>query len=115
MPAMPLEEIDLLHSHVCQAIGEPRRIQILYALSEQSLNVTDLAQFLDIPQPTVSRHLSVLRQRSFVIAERSGTSVIYRLAELQIITILESMRQLLRRILERQSAPIQDIEPDSDR
>jgi DNA-binding transcriptional ArsR family regulator len=100
---IPIEEINLLHSHICQAIGDPRRIQILYALSEQPLNVTDLARALNIPQPTVSRHLAVLRQRSFVIAEHSGASVIYTLAEPRVISVLDSMRQLLRGILERQS------------
>jgi ArsR family transcriptional regulator len=108
MPTMPIDEINLLHSHICQAVGEPRRIQILYALGEQPLNVSDLAHLLDVPQPTVSRHLAVLRPRSFVIAERTGTSVVYRLADPQIITVLESMRQLLRRVLDLQSAPFQD-------
>lgn len=103
MPIIAIEEINLLHSHVCQAIGEPKRIQILYALSEQPMNVTALAQSLDTPQPTISRHLSILRQRTFVIAERSGTSVVYRLADPVIITILDSMRLFLRGILERQS------------
>jgi DNA-binding transcriptional ArsR family regulator len=91
------------NSHICQAIGDPRRIQILYALSEQPLNVTDLARALNIPQPTVSRHLAVSCQRSFVIAEHSGASVIYTLAEPRVISVLDSMRQLLRGILERQS------------
>jgi hypothetical protein len=50
MPKIPgIEEIDLLHSHACQAIGDPRRIQILYPLDEQPLNVTQLAQALKCP------------------------------------------------------------------
>jgi ArsR family transcriptional regulator len=103
MPIIPIEEINLLHSHVCQAVGEPKRIQILYALSEQPLNVTALAQALDTPQPTISRHLAILRQRCLVITERSGSSVVYRLADPYVITALDSMRQVLRGILDRQS------------
>ena len=72
---IPIEEINLLHSHICQAIGDPRRIQILYALSEQPLNVTDLARALNIPQPTVSRHLAVLRQLLRVILERQSDTL----------------------------------------
>ena len=72
---IPIEEINSLHSHICQAIGDPRRIQILYALSEQPLNVTDLARALNIPQPTVSRHLAVLRQLLRVILERQSDTL----------------------------------------
>ena len=103
MPIIPIEEINLLHSNVCQAISEPKRVQILYALSEQPMNVTALAQVLYTPQPTISRHLAVLRQRSLVSADRAGVSVVYRLADPRILTALDLMRQILQDVLERQS------------
>jgi ArsR family transcriptional regulator len=103
MPVIPIEEITLLHSTLCQAVNDPKRIQILYALAEEPLNVTALAAALDTPQSTVSRHLAVLRQRSLVIAERDGASVIYRLADARILGVLDTMRQMLRDSLERQS------------
>ena len=99
-----LEEINLLHAHICQALSEPRRLQILYALQQEPQRVTDLAERLDIPQPTVSRHLAVLRQRSLVSAERNGSAVIYSLADDRIIEVLDLMRQVLREALERQSS-----------
>lgn len=98
-----LDELSLLHEQICQAVGDPKRIQILYALFEQPRHVTALADALDIPQPTASRHLSVLRQRALVIAERDGAAVIYRLADPRIIDVLDTMRQLLRESLERRS------------
>ena len=101
-----LEEINLLHAHICQALSEPRRLQILYALQQEPQRVTDLAERLDIPQPTVSRHLAVLRQRSLVSAERNGSAVIYSLADDRIIEVLDLMRQVLREALERQSSAI---------
>ena len=103
MAIMPINEINLLHSNICRALGDPKRIQILYALSAQPYSVTALAQDLESPQSTMSRHLAVLRQCALVTTERDGTSVIYHLAEPQIIEILDSMRQILRRLLERQS------------
>ena len=66
MPVIPIEEINLLHNNICQAVNDPKRIQILYALSDHPLNVTALATLLDTPQPTISRHLSILRQRALV-------------------------------------------------
>ena len=56
-------EVNLLHASICQALADPKRILILYALSEGPKNVSELTEALDVPQPTVSRHLKVLRER----------------------------------------------------
>ncbi|NIV33859.1 MAG: metalloregulator ArsR/SmtB family transcription factor, partial [Anaerolineae bacterium] len=98
-----LQELELLHANICRAIGDPRRIQILYALHSQSCHVTALSERLDIPQPTVSRHLSVLRQSGLVASERDGAAVNYRLTDPRVIEILDRMRAILRDSLERRS------------
>lgn len=98
-----LDELDLLHSHICTAVGDPKRIQILYALYEQPRNVSALADALATPQPTISRHLAVLRDRSIVVAKREGQSVIYSLSTPKIIEILDAMRQILRDSLDHKS------------
>ncbi|MCQ3929599.1 MAG: transcriptional regulator [Chloroflexi bacterium] len=104
MVAIPsLDELDLLHSHICTAVGDPKRIQILYALYEQPRNVSALADALATPQPTISRHLTVLRDRSIVVAKREGQSVIYSLSTPKIIEILDAMRQILRDSLDHKS------------
>jgi ArsR family transcriptional regulator len=114
MPVIPIEEINLLHNNICHAVNDPKRIQILYALSDQPLNVTALANLLETPQSTISRHLSLLRQRSLVVTEREGTSVVYKLADTRIIQVLDIMRQVLRESLERQSGALEP-QPSSER
>src|SRR5690606_41798042 len=52
----PVSLADLL-----QALGEPTRLRILNCLQAAPLFVSDLVLILDLPQPTVSRHLRVLR------------------------------------------------------
>jgi ArsR family transcriptional regulator len=99
MPVVPLDEINLLHSTICQAVGDPRRIQILYALHDKPMHVGALAELLDTPQSTISRHLAILRQRGLVTTQRDGTTVTYSVAECCIIPVLDSMRQLLREVL----------------
>ncbi len=98
-----IRELSLLHANICKALGDPKRIQIIYALDNQPSNVSSLASTLNIPQPTTSRHLAILRQSSLVIAERDGQMVNYRLADPRIIDVLDSMRTILRDSLERQS------------
>jgi ArsR family transcriptional regulator len=102
-----LEELELLHAKICQAVGDPKRIQILYALHESPRQVNALADVLDMPQPTVSRHLALLRQRSLVTVEREGTSATYSLADARIIEVLDTMRRMLRDILGHQSETLQ--------
>jgi DNA-binding transcriptional ArsR family regulator len=103
MTTPTLDELNLLHAHICQALGDPKRIQILYALAEQPRHVTALADLLDTPQPTISRHLRVLRQRALVTTEREGPAVIYTLADWRMIEVLDTMRDVLRDTLARQS------------
>ena len=98
-----LDELNLLHANICQALGDPKRILILYALYEQPRHVTALADDLRLPQPTVSRHLRVLRQRALVSTERDGAAVVYRVADDRMITVLNEMRQVMRDALTRQS------------
>lgn len=98
-----IEELELLHANICQALGDPKRIQILYALHGEPRYVSALADDLGMPQPTVSRHLQVLRQRSLVVTERDGQTVVYSLSDPRIIEILDVMRQIMRDALERQA------------
>jgi ArsR family transcriptional regulator len=89
------EEILNLHAHICEGLADPNRILILYTLDENARNVTELAAALGMPQPTVSRHLKVLRDRGMVIAERKGQSVIYSLADHRVIEALDLLRAVL--------------------
>lgn len=102
--AMPsAEELNLLHANICKALGDPKRIQLLYLLHEEPRHVSALADLLDVPQPTASRHLAILRERALVTTERDGALVVYSLADRSIVKVLDSMRQILRDILDRQA------------
>jgi ArsR family transcriptional regulator len=68
---------------------------MLYLLSERGYFVHEIAEALDLPQPTVSRHLRVLRERELVHTERQGTAVCYTLADERIIQALDLMRSIV--------------------
>ena len=91
-----IEEIEMLHNRVCTALGDPKRLMLLYILAGKPRNVTELAAELDIPQPTLSRHLSILRERALVKTQREGTSVYYSLADRRVIDALDLLRSLVR-------------------
>jgi ArsR family transcriptional regulator len=89
------QEVGLLHNRVCYALSDPTRICILYVLAEQGRFVNEIAELLDTPQPTVSRHLRVLRERDLVHTERQGTAVCYSLTDRRIIQALDLMREIV--------------------
>jgi DNA-binding transcriptional ArsR family regulator len=88
-------EVNLLHANICQALADPKRILILYALAEGPRNVTELTDALRVPQSTVSRHLKVLRERQLVTTERSGATVEYSLTDERVIDALDALRAVL--------------------
>jgi len=89
-------EVNQLNANVCKGLADPKRIMILYELSEGSRNVTELAEAVHMPQPSVSRHLKILRERGMVIATRQGPSVEYCLADERLVEVLDLLRSILR-------------------
>jgi len=98
------QEITNLHAGICSGLADPRRILILYALNEKPSNVSDLAEALNISQPTASRHLNLLRERGLVAAHREGQSVVNVLADARIIQALDLLRAVLASNLMSQAA-----------
>jgi ArsR family transcriptional regulator len=60
-------------------VAEPTRLRILNCLAAAPLFVSDLQVVLDLPQPTVSRHLQVLRRADLVADTPVAQFVLYRL------------------------------------
>ena len=62
------------------AIAEPRRRDIIAALSGGGPTaVGELVRMLDLPQPTISKHLGVLRKVGLVSVTKRGQHRLYRL------------------------------------
>jgi ArsR family transcriptional regulator len=59
-------------------LGELTRCRLLALLERQELTVSELCQALQLPQPTVSRHLKVLSDDGWVSARADGTARHYR-------------------------------------
>ena len=65
---------------VFNAIAEPRRREIVDALVDgRAHTVGEVVERLRIPQPSVSKHLGVLRKVGIVSVHRSGRRRLYRL------------------------------------
>jgi len=96
------QEVCLMEAELCSAFSDPTRILILYELDEQPRTVTELKVDLNLTQPTVSRHLKILRDRGLVTADRQGTTMHYHLTDQRLIDALDILRSVLRdRIMHR--------------
>ena len=95
MNAQLLQEIDNLHANICDALADAKRIAILYALRDGPMTVNQLAEMVDLPQATTSRHLKILRERRLVRARRDGMSVHYTLINPKVLDALDLLREVL--------------------
>ena len=60
------------------AIAEPRRRHILELIADEERSVTEIADALELNQPSVTKHLQVLFDVGLVTARRDGRRMMYR-------------------------------------
>lgn len=77
-----------------KALSEEIRLRIIALLGEGELCVCELIAALDLPQSTISRHLSYLKNAGWIEGERRGVWMYYRLAAMK-----EGLQDEIRRVL----------------
>ena len=65
-------------SDVFNAVAEPRRREILSYLAVRERPVSDIVRSLRLEQPSVSKHLRVLKHVGLVHVRRHGRQAFYR-------------------------------------
>lgn len=79
------ERTDLL-----KALAHPVRMCIVSGLLEKDYcNVNTMQACLQIPQPTVSRHLQLLKQAGVIKSERKGIEIHYTLSNNKVQKIIK--------------------------
>jgi ArsR family transcriptional regulator, arsenate/arsenite/antimonite-responsive transcriptional repressor len=66
---------------VFKAAGDKNRLRILKMLEQRNMCVCELAAALGITQPSVSKHMSLLKEAGMVMDEREGQWILYRLCD----------------------------------
>lgn len=73
-------------------IGHPARLRILCLLMRRKKEcVCRMMGEVNVPQPTLSRHLAVLRNCGAIEDERDGAMVFYRIADPRIPRLMKAM------------------------
>jgi ArsR family transcriptional regulator, arsenate/arsenite/antimonite-responsive transcriptional repressor len=64
---------------VFKALADPTRRRILEYLREGDLNAGEIAERFDMTKPSISHHLSLLKQARLVQDVRRGQNIVYSL------------------------------------
>ncbi len=62
-----------------QALSDPTRREILRMLREKDLTAGEIADHFHISRPSISHHLSILKNANLVLDERKGQFIYYSL------------------------------------
>ena len=95
--AMPEAETLAGVSELFKVFGDVTRLKILYSLMHSELRVQQIANEVEMSSSAVSHQLRILRQSSLVSSKRAGKTVIYRLADDHVRTMLS---QAMEHVLE---------------
>ena len=86
-----------LHIEMCRVLSEPKRICLLYLIADGEKAVNELVEQTGFYQPTISRHLQILRQAGLVRTERRGTYIYYSLEDHDVLAALDRLRAVFAR------------------
>ncbi|MFT0213394.1 metalloregulator ArsR/SmtB family transcription factor [Pseudomonas sp. F1_0610] len=86
---------DEILASFCKAAGEPLRLNILRALSNDSFGVLELAHIFSTGQSGISHHLKVLAQAGLVATRREGNAIFYRRALAKNDSVLKNLHRSL--------------------
>jgi ArsR family transcriptional regulator, arsenate/arsenite/antimonite-responsive transcriptional repressor len=62
-----------------QALADPTRRRILELLRKKDMSVTEINKYFDITMPSLSHHLTVLKQNDLISYRRQKQELIYSL------------------------------------
>lgn len=100
-----------LHAEICQALANPKRLEIIDSLGTGEMSVTDLTKKLAIGQSNLSQHLSLMRRLGIVVVRREGLKAFYTLGDPRILQACGLMRAVLIDHLRRKANKTNDTYP----
>jgi DNA-binding transcriptional ArsR family regulator len=81
----------LLVAQRFKVLAEPARLQVLDALRNGPLNVSELIDETGLNQANLSKHLQLLHANGFVTRQRDGLFVIYELSDESVFRLCDIM------------------------
>lgn len=81
-------------AELLRAMSNKHRLLILCMLNDKELSVSQLNQQVNIPQSTLSQHLSVLRKDGLVNTRREAQTIYYSLSSEEVKAVISTLYRL---------------------
>lgn len=78
------------------ALADPARLRLLALLEREELGVGELAEIVQLPQSSVSRHLKVLGEQGWVVSRSERTANLYSMANGELPAAARSLWEIAR-------------------
>lgn len=82
---------------VWKALADPTRRKILELLKQRDMNAGEIAAEFNMTKPSISNHLSILKQADLVDSEKQGQNVMYSIKT----SVIEDMLSMLSSFTKR--------------
>lgn len=83
-------------AELCKVFSNANRLMILELLTDGTeYTVSEIEEIVDIPQPTISQHLKVMRDQGVVDRRKEGVRSFYSISDERISHGMETMRKVL--------------------
>lgn len=100
---------DEMKADMLRALAHPTRLRIVQLLAPGEKCVCELLPLLQLEQPNVSQHLTILRQSGIVETEKRGTMIFYRLKNSKFATLLELFDQIILEEIEKNQEILREL------
>jgi len=79
-------------SEIFKALAHPIRLKITCGLIKKNeCNVTKMVEHLNVPQPTISQHLNILKNAGIIEGYRKGNQICYKVTNDTVRQIVETL------------------------
>ncbi len=83
-----------LGARVLKAMGNEKRLEILFQLLEKEQNVGELEKKVGLSQSALSQHLAVLRGENLVKTRREAQTIFYSLHGENVVKVLKLLLEM---------------------
>ena len=102
------DQIYSYHADMCKVFSHPKRLEVINALRDGEMTVTELSQKLGLAIGNLSQHLSMMKERRILLSRKEGNLVYYRIANSKLIPCFDMMREMLFDQIRQDAALIQN-------
>jgi ArsR family transcriptional regulator len=95
-------------ARVMKALGHPLRLQVVDVLHHGDRCLCDLHPLFKVRQPTLSRHLAVLKEAGLITERRTGPRVILHLATPCILRAFDCAMEVVQADHQRRARAVRE-------